>query len=650
MNQEKIKQINDRIEEINRLSNNRGRIIDGYVISNEYLEEYSDLKSLLEILKENNTRISDIPYVSYDDVMIREDLIDDYNKLINMVNLNKKNSNTDLQKSKADAMKKIDILNISDDDKDEYKRNIESANNEQDIHTIINTAKNQNNINNKKLENDKLIPGTKISMPRERKKDEGIEDYEEYLKDHYRPYGYVEDNVIYFPETSIPIPRRPYPHENDFQEKDSYYNEMVRYYADRYKAYIKSKDINRNYTGSIKPGQEIAVIDDKNKDYTGPVKPGQELAIIDDKKNNPNETGTLDEEEHEVKRIRKAINFLKKHKKKIIIGLGLTSLALAFVPGVAPAIMVANSRLWACAPSILQPVLHACNVLLSIPAGATEVSTGLWAISGKLINDATATASVSIIKSLALSATAFAGTASIVKTIKITMGSIKNKLVQSEKWIKNKWDNRKNDNEEILDDDYEDEEEIINEKKNTGDNSKDLIEQLNNKRSQIISMMENPINQGQIINLQNNIQKLDRAVDIISDGKNTAINKTEEFMGYRINPNNREELEDILNQFGIIQAKNNNEPEEKINTKEKLEQMKDIIKNSINNFKQNKENIHSDKPENLILDEGVPPMPIQDNFMDKDSYERARLNWWKDYGNKVHRIDVQTEEREGKRK
>ena len=273
----------------------------------------------------------------------------------------------------------------------------------------------------------KYIPGTKIAMPREKYDDETIEDYEQYLYDHYKPYGLVDENVIYFSGTNIPIPRRPYPHEKDFLEKDSYYSQMLNYYSEKYKNQTTNE---YGYTGPVKEGEQLAVVEPK-EEHLVPIKDEE---IVDDNTNND----TLDDEVHEVKGIRKAFKWIKEHRKLIIAAIGIASLVAAFVPGVAPAVMVANSKLWTYAPAFGKTILHGANSMLSMLCGAKEVDVGLWAIKGVLLNSSTAMAHVSIIKALATSATALAGSAAIVNTISYTIKSIKEKIKKSINKNKNK--------------------------------------------------------------------------------------------------------------------------------------------------------------------------------------------------------------------
>lgn len=107
---------------------------------------------------------------------------------------------------------------------------------------------------------------------------------------------------------------------------------------------------------------------------------------------------------HKVTKITSAIEFLKKHKKEILIAAGVAAVALTAQPYIIPAIMHANSVLWTSAPA-LRGFLHGCNLVLGKTIGASYVgSSGLWtAASGALINASAAEAS--LLGALAIQAT-----------------------------------------------------------------------------------------------------------------------------------------------------------------------------------------------------------------------------------------------------
>lgn len=107
---------------------------------------------------------------------------------------------------------------------------------------------------------------------------------------------------------------------------------------------------------------------------------------------------------HKVTKITSAKEFLKKHKKEILIAAGIAAVALTAQPYIIPAIMHANSVLWTSAPA-LRGFLHGCNLVLGKTIGASYVgSSGLWtAASGALINASAAEAS--LLGALAIQAT-----------------------------------------------------------------------------------------------------------------------------------------------------------------------------------------------------------------------------------------------------
>jgi len=406
---EEIQRINNRIDELSEISNNHGQKMDDErFIAVNNVEEYKNLINLKNILENS------VKFVSYDGLMIREDLIDDYHKLSMGVKLEKteekNNENTEesiieevelspLDAKKQAAIKRLEELNISKEFKKQYEAAINKTNDEQDIDIIMNAAEAQNKSSDNTTN---LIPGTKIPMPRAKFEDETIEEYEEYLKEHYKPYGYADEYVIYYPNTQIPIPRRPYPHENDYMEEDSYYQNMLNYMSDKYK---ETQDkINPEYTGPVKEGEQLAVID-QNK----------ELVPYDNNKDNDVKVDSIDDgKEHEVKGIKKAGEFLRKHKKKILIAAGLVAMVAAIgYPVIVPAIMHANSVLWHALP-FAQGFLHACNMnVLGPMIGASYLETGLWTTAaGQLINATAATDS--ILAALGVSALTTGGTFTVL--------------------------------------------------------------------------------------------------------------------------------------------------------------------------------------------------------------------------------------------
>lgn len=407
MNQEKIQQIENRITELERLSNGKGRLINGHFIVPEYLDEYSDLYDLRNLLEESKIRVNNIPYVTYKDVMIREDLLDDYKLLSSRVLLDgevKKNNTgyTNLINSEHNP-------DSADEINPEYDGPVDPAS---ALEPIKDTTV--------------YIGNTRIPYPREKFNTETIEEYEDYLKEHFRPYGLVEEDVELYPGTNIPKPRGPYPHE-DINDKDSYYNEYLKYMENKYT--VKTEENN-------------------GKGKTD----GKKKRLL-------------------VTKVRKATDFFKKHKRKVIVALGLAALAAAFVPGVIPALMYANSVLWHCSPAFLQGVLHGCNTFLATLVGATPTlgpaGEFIWMAGGSAINATAATGS--LVSSLATAALGFTGTASIVASIKVTRDK-----------IKERWKNRKNSKE-----DQQNKENIPTQNKNENQNS--LINNIKNKLSNTLN-------------------------------------------------------------------------------------------------------------------------------------------------------------------
>lgn len=97
-----------------------------------------------------------------------------------------------------------------------------------------------------------FIPGTKTKCPRQRGGKETILEYEEYLEKYYKSIGYDLGVVQYYPYTTVPKPRNPYPHEmyystengyeldsKNFGRKNKYYLELVKYLKKEYDKEVK---------------------------------------------------------------------------------------------------------------------------------------------------------------------------------------------------------------------------------------------------------------------------------------------------------------------------------------------------------------------------------------------------------------------------
>lgn len=463
--------------------------------------------------------------------------------------------NMELQQTKDNASVELEKLNLSADVKENYKNNVLSANDEDSITSTMNSAKNQSNKNS-------LITGTKI--PREKSKYESIEEYEEYLKSYYEPLGLFE-KPRYYPNTNIQMPRLPYPHEyNDMYDNNSYYRQLSKYRINKYNEFISdSKKANPDYDGTVKEGQQLAVIEKSNENPPPIVNNDPPTPIIND-----------DPPIKEVKGIRKAINFFKKHKKAIIIGLGLAALAAAFIPGVIPSIMYANSVLWYHAGPF-QFLLESSNSFLGGLIHATrfagEGGKLFWALNGSIIN-ATA-ASGSILGSLGTSLVTLAGSTAIVGSIRETMRSIKSR-------IKNYKDSKKTDiNSDESQNKNQEEQNDNKEKGLNKDNSKDqsktdmsnsqtsknIVEQLKELIEENIEN-KNKVPQEYQDEIQKKINSLKRALNIIENGKNIPVENTVIFENYRINKNEIFELRNIFNIYNI--------PYKTKITKEDLESLK----------------------------------------------------------------------------
>lgn len=550
-NEERLEEIKYRMNEIIEKANNStsgfSLAADGEtkVLSDDLLE-YNTLLNLSEILKDT-TIDENNPNVVIDGLTIKENKRLDYYRALGILDgiaLRKKDVN------EIEEIKSIDDEN--NDISDKFEEALENSEKlalpspEPEKVDNDNIISGSNDISDKfkeALENSEklalpspepektnatdLIPGTNIPRPRKKGNEESYEDYEAYLKEHYKPYGIGTEETEYYPGTEIPKPRNVYPHEisNNGLDTDPYYNDMLNYFADKYTP-----------------------------------------------KKQPDPTP----EPTEVKGVRKATEFLKKHKKKIIVAVGLTALAAAFVPGVAPSIMYANSVLYGHVPSAIGSILHGCNSILSVLAGATEISTGLWAIGGVPLNAGAAAGS--LLNALGVSALTFVGSASILGTINIAKEKIvnmwnKHKEKKQQKKDKEKEPEKineieKTDNEASKNNEKETElepEKTVIENKNIN-----ILEQVNTKINQYTDMMKTAQPQYQV-EIQKNIQELTKIINIIVSGRDTSISNTIDFDGYRIDPKDKEELESLLLKHDIKYKL-----EKKNTTSEEIDKLKEM--------------------------------------------------------------------------
>lgn len=115
-----------------------------------------------------------------------------------------------------------------------------------------------------------------------------------------------------------------------------------------------------------------------------------------------------------VRMAKSAKNFYKKHKKIILIGVGLAAFALTTFHVIIPAIMHGNIMIAGTTPA-LRPIIKPINVALGSIIGATKDSAGMWFLrNGVRINPSCAASS--LLKGIAVSSGA--GTLGIVSLIK----------------------------------------------------------------------------------------------------------------------------------------------------------------------------------------------------------------------------------------
>ncbi len=225
----------------------------------------------------------------------------------------------------------------------------------------------------------KIIPGTNIPVPRKKEANQSFEEYEKYLKQYYSFFG-INNKVEYYPNTNIPKPRAKYPHEilDNVSKTDPYYDDMLKYYAHKYSNVPSPKE--------LVPSNSNALSINNPNNNLQPYNPPKMVDPIT----------KIDDEKHEVKGIRKAVDFLKKHKKQLLIAAGLAAFCIVAQAYLIPALMSANSTLWAnTSVPIIKEALHGFNLVLGKVIGASYAPSGLWtSINGALINAEAAKASV----------------------------------------------------------------------------------------------------------------------------------------------------------------------------------------------------------------------------------------------------------------
>ena len=191
---------------------------------------------------------------------------------------------------------------------------------------------------------------------------------------------------------------------------------------------LKSKDVNPDYTGPVKEGEQLAVVPnlDKEKEkpkdptkdssYLGTVDPDKQIAVVDSKeldnpepeKTTPNPNHPNETKEPKIKVVaRRACKWINEHKKQILIAVGIALLIVAVIVALQyliPAIttmletsqvatlssaMMENGALWHGAIASEQAALHGANTALASAIQSMtgsqalfNTTTGIWTIGG----------------------------------------------------------------------------------------------------------------------------------------------------------------------------------------------------------------------------------------------------------------------------
>ena len=180
----------------------------------------------------------------------------------------------------------------------------------------------------------------------------------------------------------------------------------------------KAKDVNPDYTGPVKEGEQLAVVPELDKKRSNPitVDPDKQIAVVDPKeldnpepkKTTPNPTPSNETKEPKIKVVAKrACKWINEHKKQILIAVGIALLIVAVIVALQyliPAIttmlqtsqvatlssaMMENGALWHGAIASEQAALHGANTALASAIQSMNGSqalfnttTGIWTIGG----------------------------------------------------------------------------------------------------------------------------------------------------------------------------------------------------------------------------------------------------------------------------
>ena len=189
---------------------------------------------------------------------------------------------------------------------------------------------------------------------------------------------------------------------------------------------LKGKDVNPDYTGPVKEGEQLAVVPELDKEkpkdptkdssYPGTVDPDKQIAVVDPKKLDnpepektiPNPTHPEESKEPKIKVVAKrTCKWINEHKKQILIAVGIALLIVAVIVALQyliPAIttmletsqvatlssaMMENGALWHGAIASEQAALHGANTALASTIQTMtgsqaifDTATGVWTIGG----------------------------------------------------------------------------------------------------------------------------------------------------------------------------------------------------------------------------------------------------------------------------
>ena len=187
----------------------------------------------------------------------------------------------------------------------------------------------------------------------------------------------------------------------------------------------KAKDIEPDYTGPVKDGEQLAVVSEPDKEKSPiTVDPDKQIAVVqpddldiqDQEKPNPSPTPTEANKEPKIKVVAKrTCRWINEHKKQILIAIGIALLIIAVIVALQyliPAIttmlqtsqvatlssaMMENGALWHGAIASEQAALHGANTALASTIQTLtgsqaifDTATGIWTIGGTELSKFTA--------------------------------------------------------------------------------------------------------------------------------------------------------------------------------------------------------------------------------------------------------------------